>query len=143
MIEQTGFKSSRTEKRLLTISPWRILFTTLLIGGAIIFNLFYKVDIQRKDVLGEQTKASQEKKRQQDFNLKDEISKTVDNTIKSVEKTVNQVVDQSSGIIADTASKSAEAVNDIIFKSTIGNLIKQVDKLPNKQKEEVKKEICK
>ncbi|NTU74487.1 hypothetical protein HGB07_10280 [Candidatus Roizmanbacteria bacterium] len=40
-------------------------------------------------------------------------------------------------------SQSAENVTDYVFQSTVGNVVKQIKKLPDKQQNEIKEILCK
>jgi hypothetical protein len=50
------------------------------------------------------------------------------------------------GIVEDKAvlfaSQSAKTVSDFVFDSTVGNLLRQIEKLPKEQKEKIREEIC-
>ena len=45
--------------------------------------------------------------------------------------------------INKTANQATESISDYVFDNTVGNLLKQIDKLPEKQREDIKRNICK
>lgn len=45
--------------------------------------------------------------------------------------------------MSDIASKSAGTVEGFVIDSTVGGIVKQVDKLPKKQQEDIRKALCK
>ena len=71
-----------------------------------------------------------------------EGKKTVDDLKQKGEEVAGQVL----GIVEDKAvlfaSQSAKTVSDFVFDSTLGNILKQIEKLPKEQREKIKEEIC-
>ena len=45
--------------------------------------------------------------------------------------------------VNSTANKATETISDYVFDNTVGNLLKQIDKLPEKQREDIKRNVCK
>ena len=45
--------------------------------------------------------------------------------------------------VSDIASKSAGTVENFVIDSTVEGIMKQVDKLPEKQQKEIKEAMCK
>ena len=45
--------------------------------------------------------------------------------------------------VSDVASKSAEKVGEMVIDSSVAGIMKQVDKLPKKQQEDIKNALCK
>ena len=45
--------------------------------------------------------------------------------------------------VSDIASKSAGTVEGFVVDSTVGGIVKQVEKLPKKQQEDIKEALCK
>ena len=57
--------------------------------------------------------------------------------------TVNNVLGQTKKIIVQTAADSTKSAEDFIIKNTVDKIMGQLDKLPEREKEVIKKEICK
>ncbi len=53
------------------------------------------------------------------------------------------VLGTATSYVSDMTSKSADKVSDIVIENTASSIVKQVDKLPKKQQEELKKALCK
>ena len=53
------------------------------------------------------------------------------------------VLGSATAYVSDFTSKNAEKVGDFVVDNTASSIIKQVDKLPKKQQEELKKALCK
>jgi len=120
------------------------LILALILTGLIFAFIASKKLPQKKEVLGTETKgtfAENIKDQAEDFAVKTKIT-----TEGLISKTVNNVLNETikvlTNTINETASKSAETVTDYIFKNTIVNVIKQIENLPEKQKEEIKQQIC-
>lgn len=59
-----------------------------------------------------------------------------------VQDAVESVLGEATNVVSNVASKSADALTEFVFQNTVAPLIKQIEKLPEKQKEEVKKAVC-
>lgn len=141
----------RTSKKKTSSTDTRNIFylkigliLALILTGVIFAFLASKKFPQKKEVLGTETKGSfaeNIKNQAEDFAVKTKIT-----TEGLISKTVNNVLNETTKVLTntinETASKSAETVTDYIFKNTIINVIKQIENLPSKQKDEIKKQIC-
>lgn len=67
--------------------------------------------------------------------LSDNIKSQAGQILGVATKTVNQTVNN---VMGDAVGK----VEDKIFKNTVGKVIEQIKKLPKKQQDEIKKQIC-
>ena len=56
---------------------------------------------------------------------------------------MNNVLGQTKKIIVQTAADSTKSAEDFIIKNTVDKIMGQLDKLPEREKEVIKKEICK
>lgn len=125
-----------------TIPLLNVIFIFLLIGGSILvgFVVGKKQGNNSGNILGvqkqEDIKKNGEKK---SFPSMQSVLGTMTNGMgASLQNSVKQI----SSVITDTASKSAENVTDALFDSTVGTVLKQIDKLPEKQQEDIKRNIC-
>jgi hypothetical protein len=53
------------------------------------------------------------------------------------------VLGTATSYLSDVASKSASTVESMVVDSTVGGIMKQVEKLPEKQQKEIKDAMCK
>lgn len=53
------------------------------------------------------------------------------------------VLGTATAYMSDIASKSAGTVEGLVVDSTVTGIVKQVDKLPKKQQEDIRKALCK
>ena len=124
------------------ISTFRIVFILFIIAGVFLFDYFVKNKKPATQVLGEEAKSEKNKEPIVD-DIKKQAEETANQAVKSLGEVVDSVLNDATKYLNITASKSAETVKDYVFDNTVGTLLKQIDKLPDKQKEEVKQEICK
>lgn len=120
------------------------LIMALVLSGVILAFLASKRLPQKKEVLGTEDKISTTENL---FNQAEDFANQTKITTEGlISKTVSNVLSETTKVLTntinETASKSAETVTDYIFNNTIVNVIKQIDNLPEKQKEEIKKQIC-
>ena len=69
--------------------------------------------------------------------------KTVDDLKQKGEEMVGEVLGLVEDKATQLATQSAKTVSDVVFDSTLGNFLKQIEKLPKEQREKIKEEICK
>jgi len=105
----------------------------LLIAGAFYVSLKPQVIKDRPSVLGESTKT----------NIKKEGEKIVGSLTETATQSINDMVAAATRLVGNTATKSAQTISDYIFDNTVGNLLKQIDKLPPDQQENIRRSICK
>ncbi len=59
-----------------------------------------------------------------------------------IQNTADNLINNAVDSVTSFASQSAAAVTDTVFTSTVINIVKQIDKLPDKQQSEIKQAIC-
>lgn len=120
------------------------LFLVLgFIAVPIVFSQVLKKN--NKDILGTEIKTlvntSEDTKP-----IAEEIQEKTNEITKSagqiVQDAVESVLGEATNVVSNVASKSADALTEFVFQNTVAPLIKQIEKLPEKQKEEVKKAVC-
>ena len=74
------------------------------------------------------------------------LSVTADNLVNMVktkgEQWTKPAVEEGKQLLIDTATKSAGSAKDAVNKTAAEAIVDQLDKLPEGQKEEIKKQIC-
>jgi hypothetical protein len=57
--------------------------------------------------------------------------------------TVNDILGESTAVVKNTASQSADKVKDSIVQSTVGTIVDQIEKLPVDDQNRIKDVVCK
>ncbi|GEM_PF-4155828 len=119
-----------------------ILLTSLITIGL----LLYYYNSQNNHLSGKVLSSKNEKK----LDLKKIENQGKDFLIKVSKKSeeltgyvLGEATEVYKNISDQMASKSAETINNLIYKSTIKPILNQYEKLPASQKQEIKKDICK
>ncbi len=120
------------------------LLALLLIVAFIVGTRKYNFQKDNRQVLGKEFEFAKGKDKggQEIADIKEKSRQFIKKTTKNGEKIVGQILGETSKVIDQTASKSAETVNNIIFQNTIKKVIDQIDKLPKSQKEKVIEDLC-
>lgn len=113
----------------------------LFIVVGLVFNFLRPKDKEKKTVLGIQKviKPEEPLTTEEVYNRGKEIANDV---VTQTENTLDNVLGEITNYVSGVASQSAENVSNYVFDNTVGNLIKQIDKLPQKQQEDIKKNLC-
>jgi len=79
--------------------------------------------------------------------IKKELNKSGPNLLDEINTNTqawaNEILGVATKTINRTANQATESISDYVFDNTVGNLLKQIDKLPEKQKEDIKRNVCK
>lgn len=75
--------------------------------------------------------------------IKKPNSSLLDDISTNTQAWANEILGVATKTINTTANQATESISDYVFDNTVGNLLKQIDKLPEKQREDVKRNICK
>ena len=119
----------------------KIVFLISLIGtGLLIDKVFTNKKKEMTEVLGK----SQEIKKEVEQKLVDGVknSDIVTQSLEVGEKIGGEILGQSTAFIADITAQAASTAGDIIYQSSIGKLVEQIDKLPQDQQNRIKEQIC-
>ncbi|KKR68679.1 MAG: hypothetical protein UU09_C0004G0006 [Microgenomates group bacterium GW2011_GWA2_40_6] len=119
----------------------KIVFLVALIGAGLLID---KVFANKKKDLAKVLGKSQEIKKEVEQKLIDEVqnSDIVVQSLKTGEKIGGEILGQSTNFISDITAKAASMAGDIIYQSSIGKLVEQIDKLPQDQQDRIKEQIC-
>ena len=139
-------KTRKRKKEKALILP-KIIMLIFLLSGGLALN-YMKKDIPRqKDdlVLGAMRNKSEYNNSTNNIldSLNDDSKSLLNKSLTAGQNTVGQIAGATTEIATSIASKSAEAVTDFIFDNTVGNVDKQIDKLPQKEQEKIRDELCK
>ncbi len=107
----------------------------LLITGVIVSRLPIKKPLDSK-ILGAESKAKSAESKQ-------DFQEMLDQGMDKTKDTLDDVLGEATSLIVATASKSAEAITDFVYDNTVGSLVKQINKLPEKQQQEIRERVCK
>jgi len=118
----------------------RLAIVTFFIVGGIIFNFVWmsRKNTDNKKVLGNES----EREKITVTPMKEKIGEWVDGAVGKTEEVAGSVLGDLTQTVIDTATQSAQKATDFVFDSAVSNVVKQVEKLPESQQEEIKKEIC-
>lgn len=129
-------KKLQPEKKDKSLILKFIIVLLLLVTGIILSRIPFKKKSQ-DTILGAETKQIDLKETGKTF------EKIIDQEMEKAKKSMDDVLGEATSFVTDTASRSAETVTDFIFDNTVGSIVKQINKLPEKQQEEIKERVCK
>jgi len=119
----------------------KILFLLFLISASLYGNYYFYNKIKDKPEVLSATKEN----KKNNFSI-DEVFNQGKKTVEDLKEKGEEMAGQVLGIVEDKAvqlaSQSAKTVSDFVFDSTLGNILKQIEKLPESQREKIKEEIC-
>jgi hypothetical protein len=132
------------ENKINSFFYLKIFSLLFLIGVSLYGNYYFSNKIKQSSKIF--SEAKENKKNEENHFSIDEVlnqgKKTVDDLKQKGEEMAGQVL----GIVEDKAvqfaTQSAKTVSDFVFDSTLGNILKQIEKLPESQKEKIKEVIC-
>lgn len=130
------------DKKPLTVYYFKFALFILLIGGVLILGKIAERNVRNQKVLGTEIKKITNTRSLTD-EIKQQTEKMAKDLTQSTQKIIDNVLGEATKAITNTASSGAIALTDYVFDSTVGNLVKQIDKLSTRQQEEIKKNICK
>jgi hypothetical protein len=118
-----------------------MLFLLFLIGVSLYGNYyFYNKAKQKPEVL---SVTEENKKNNLSIDsILNQGKKTVEDLKQKGQDFGGQVLSVMEEKATQIASQSAKTVSDFVFDSTLGNILKQIEKLPKEQREKIKEEIC-
>jgi len=95
--------------------------------------------VEAPDVLG----AKEEKIKNQLPNLSEKIKETIGKTVVQLKDNSESILEEVENKVGKVASQSSKVVVDYVFDTAVSNITKQIEKLPESQKEKIKEEVCK
>ncbi len=123
-------KDDKRENRRLGIKIGFLII--LLAAGFVLSKLIPKnTNKDNNDVLG----TTQENSNDNKLPVTEKAAQFIQNTTDSL---INNAIDS----VTSLASQSAATVTDTVFTNTVVNAVKQIDKLPTQQQEEIRQAIC-
>ncbi len=119
----------------------KLIFLVLLIAvGFVVDKVAPWKHMSRKansNVLGVEENAKPIHSVQQD------IQSLADNLGKTAGSISDTTIGGAMQFVSNVASESSQAVSNLVFDSTVGNVVKQIDKLPPQEQQRLKEQICK
>ena len=95
--------------------------------------------VEAPNVLG----AKEEKIQNQLPNLSEKIKETIGKTVVQLKDNSESILEEVENKVGKVASQSSKVVVDYVFDTAVSNITKQIEKLPESQKEKIKEEVCK
>ena len=118
-----------------------VFLSSLIITGLLLNKILVGKLKVKSDILGE---AKRLKNNTQDQLINEvQNSDFIASTIKQGEEISENILGEATQLVSNTATAASEMVRDIVFDSTVGNILKQVDKLPAWEQDKVREQICK
>lgn len=128
-------KDNKKELIFLKIS----FIITFLVAGILIDRLFLSKRPQDNfQILGSEEKIIKTKDKPKANFLK----QVLNNAERKIEDVGGQALGEATEFIQNTQEKIASSVSDLIYKTSIEPVIKQIKKLPYDQQEKIKKDLC-
>ncbi len=76
--------------------------------------------------------------------VRQNVTNLAQSTVKEAQQTAAEVLGEATQIVQTTIDKTKDQVTDTVFKNTVVVFLNDlIQKLPSKQQEEVRKELCK
>ena len=113
----------------------------LVVGAVVIDKVFLKKTKEIPSVLGK----TQEIKLQTQEKLVKKVQESdlIKDSIKKVEEVSGVVLGEAASTLNKLTSDAGSFVSDVIYSSSIGKVVEQIDKLPEDQREKIREQICK
>ncbi len=133
-----GVKPLEKPDKSLYIRVGIVIF--LVIVGLTI-NLIRNKQMKSKEVLGTEKSVEVDKpiSTEEVYNRGKAIANDV---VTQSENVLSNVLGEVTSYVSGVASQSAETVSNYVFDNTVGNFIKQINKLPKEQQEDIKRNLC-
>lgn len=114
---------------------------TLVVTGILLDKIILKKSKEIPSILGK----TQEIKLLTQEKIVEEIQKNnlVKDSIKKVEEASGVVLGEATDTLNKLTSDAGSFVSDIIYSSSIGKVVEQIDKLPKDQQDRIREQICK
>lgn len=117
----------------------------LVKGGLVILMIltgffFNKIYQQRQEILAEK---SQEVKRKSFFkSLEENFKENIVSTKKETEKAIDDVLGLTTNFVKNNVASISSSVGDFFYENTVSKIVGEIKKLPEKEQERIKKDIC-
>lgn len=120
----------------------------LLIFILIVFGFFIVGPIySKKNQLEPVKNSTSSAKQKTNSSILGVVTNSVNQLLKSVSKKAEdlagEIFGQATNFVVNTANQLAEQATDFIFKNTVPGLLKQIRKLPKKDLEKIREQLCK
>ncbi|EKE13905.1 MAG: hypothetical protein ACD_12C00760G0002 [uncultured bacterium] len=114
---------------------------TLVVLGILLDKVFFKKSQDTPSILGKNQKI--ELQAQKELARQVQESHLVEDSIKKAEEFGGVVLGEATDAVNKLVSDSGSFVSEVIYNSSIGKVVDQIDKLPKDQQEKIREQICK
>ncbi|MFA5770045.1 MAG: hypothetical protein WC894_00945 [Patescibacteria group bacterium] len=114
---------------------------TLVASGILLDKIFFKKPQDIPSILGKNQKI--ELQAQKELVKQVQESHLVKDSIKKAEEFGGVVLGEATDAVNKLVSDSGSFVSEVIYNSSIGKVVDQIDKLPKDQQEKIREQICK
>ena len=117
-----------------------VFLVTIITTGILLDKIFLKKSQDIPSVLGK----TQEIKLQTQEKMVKKIQESdlINDSIKKAEEVGGTILGEATNTINKLTSDAGSLVSDVIYNSSIGKVVDQIDKLPKDQQEKIREQIC-
>ena len=118
-----------------------VFSVTIITTGILLDKIFLKKSQDIPSILGK----TQEIKLQTQEKMVKKIQESdlINDSIKKAEEVGGTILGEATNTINKLTSDAGSFVSDVIYNSSIGKVVDQIDKLPKDQQEKIREQICK
>ncbi|KKP62730.1 MAG: hypothetical protein UR56_C0006G0021 [Candidatus Roizmanbacteria bacterium GW2011_GWC2_34_23] len=118
-----------------------VFLVTIITTGILLDKIFLKKSQDIPSILGK----TQEIKLQTQEKMVKKIQESdlINDSIKKAEEVGGTILGEATNTINKLTSDAGSFVSDVIYNSSIGKVVDQIDKLPKDQQEKIREQICK
>jgi hypothetical protein len=120
----------------------KIFLLLLSISGSVLGNYYFLNRSSKAQPTILASKSANKKNISSLNEIIDKGKRTINDLKEKGEEIGGQVLSVMEEKATQIATQSAKTVSDFVFDSTVGNLLRQIEKLPREQRERIKEEIC-
>lgn len=122
-------------------SIYRVFFLMTLVATGVLLDRVFLKELQDVPiVLGKSQKI--ELQAQDELFKKVQENNLIKDSINKAEEVGGVVLGEATDTVTKLASDASSYVSDVIYSSSIGKVVEQIDKLPKDQQEKIREQIC-
>ena len=118
-----------------------VFLVTVITTGILLDKIFLKKSQDIPSILGK----TQEIKLQTQEKIVKKVQESdlINDSVKKAEEVGGTILGEATNTINKLTSDAGSFVSDVIYNSSIGKVVDQIDKLPKDQQEKIREQICK
>lgn len=118
-----------------------VFLVTVITAGILLDKIFLKKSQDIPSILGK----TQEIKLQTQEKIVKKVQESdlINDSVKKAEEVGGTILGEATNTLNELTSDAGSFVSDVIYNSSIGKVVEQIDKLPKDQQEKIREQICK